>query len=455
MQKELSRSSSERGAVIIQVAVCLLVLLAFSAFVVDYGIMWASRGQAQTAADAGALTAAIALGYDGLTDVNLPAAKVDAQQKAQAVARTNLVWGQSPDVQLTDITFPACPPNSPGPPDTCVRVDAFRNQARNNPLSMFFGTLVGVTAQGVQATATAQIIGANVTDCLKPWAVVDRWDEFTPQQYVPTTNWNPANDTEWNGGGGISFDRYSTGQGKAPPQENDFYQPPTQTEVGTGYNLKYDSGTQYAVKTDSNTNSTVSPGWFRAIRIPRLDGQTGANVYGENIRSCGGLPNGYADPATVCPDDINNGNAAYWAERGCYGVEPGNMVGPTRSGVDDLIARDPGAQWVSVGPGGQQGYVTGSNAPNWWQSPRVVPIGVIDINHFMQQDPNGQNGVLKMVNIFGFFIEGMGDVNDATGAITPNSNGKAVIGRILTIPGLGRSRLSTNSVFLRSIILVR
>ena len=50
-----ARRSSERGTVVIQVAVCLLGLLAFTAFVVDYGVMWASRGQAQTAADAGAL----------------------------------------------------------------------------------------------------------------------------------------------------------------------------------------------------------------------------------------------------------------------------------------------------------------------------------------------------------------------------------------------------------------
>ena len=43
-------------------------------------------------------------------------------------------------------------------PDTCVKVDAFRNQARGNPLPMFFGKLVGVANQGVVATATAQVV---------------------------------------------------------------------------------------------------------------------------------------------------------------------------------------------------------------------------------------------------------------------------------------------------------
>jgi hypothetical protein len=458
MQIVPSRSSSERGAVIIQVAVCLLVLLAFSAFVVDYGIMWASRGQIQTSADSGALAGAIALGYDGLTDVNLAAAKADAQVKARAYAQANGVWGAAPNVQLTDVTFPACPPGAPGPPDTCIKVDAFRNQARGNPLGMLFGNLVGVSSQGVRATATAQVIGASITECLKPWAVMDRWDEMGPIQYAPTKDWNPANDPEFQPPGNPNvmstetFDRYSDGKGNKPAAELDTYVSPDPNQVGTGYNLKYDTGRRFAVKTDSNTNSTVSAGWFRAIRIPRVDcdGGAGGSCYEENIGSCGGLPNGYADPATVCPSNIGIEDAAYWATKGCYGVETGEKVGPTRQGIEMLLARDSGAYWDS---GQVKGSVMGD--ANWWKSPRVVPVGVIDINHFLSQDPNGQNGVLKMVNIFGFFIEGMGDIDTTDGSMSLNPAGKAVIGRILTIPGLGASKNASNSVFMRSIILVR
>ena len=64
---------------------------------------------------------------------------------------------------------------------------------------------------------------------------------------------------------------------------------------GTGFRLPQDEGRRFAIKVDSNTNSTVSPGWFRAIRLPRLDGQNGGNVYRDNIKSCGGLPSSYAD----------------------------------------------------------------------------------------------------------------------------------------------------------------
>jgi hypothetical protein len=53
--------SSERGAILIQVAVALLGLTVFSAFVLDYGVLWSARGQAQNAADAGAMGAAVNL----------------------------------------------------------------------------------------------------------------------------------------------------------------------------------------------------------------------------------------------------------------------------------------------------------------------------------------------------------------------------------------------------------
>ena len=63
-----TRLRDDRGAIIIHVAFALLALLAFSAFVVDMGVMWVSRRQAQNAADAGALAGAVALMKDGGLD---------------------------------------------------------------------------------------------------------------------------------------------------------------------------------------------------------------------------------------------------------------------------------------------------------------------------------------------------------------------------------------------------
>src|SRR5262245_44667348 len=192
MQTLRSRGSSEQGAILIQVAICLLALIAFTAFVVDYGVMWTGRSQAQTAADAGALAGAVALAFDSPTDF------AAAKTKARATAVQNKVWGEQPDVQLTDVTFPPCPPGAPGLPDTCVRVDAFRNQSRGNALPIFFGQLVGVSSQGVRATATAQVIAANAVECMKPWAVADKWQEHWEGGSASAAPWTPQS----------TFDKY-------------------------------------------------------------------------------------------------------------------------------------------------------------------------------------------------------------------------------------------------------
>jgi len=57
----IARVADERGAILIQVTVAIVGLLAFSALVTDYGVLWAARRQAQTAADAAALAGAISL----------------------------------------------------------------------------------------------------------------------------------------------------------------------------------------------------------------------------------------------------------------------------------------------------------------------------------------------------------------------------------------------------------
>jgi len=435
----IGRLSSQRGAVLVHVAIALLGLIAFSTFVTDYGVLWVSRGQAQTAADAGALSGALSLAFDSSSDL------AGARARARAVALANQVFGAAPDVQLTDVTFPSCPPGTPGLPATCVKVDAFRNQARGNPLPMFFGRTLGLANQGVRATATAQIVTGARTECLKPWAVLDRWDEYDAAGGEPDF---PGVDNDFDHTS--TYDRYSDGTGQSPAPEPDLYvRPGGANGSGTGFRLPADTGRQFALKVGDNENSSVSPGWFRAIRIPRLDGQNGANVYRSNIETCGGLPSTYAAPNTECPNRIGNDDRASWAARGCFATEPGNMVGPTEEGVNTLIALDRNARWS----GG--GIMNSEFSPAAF-SPRVVPVGVIDVDDFLARDPRGANGVLRLVNIYGFFIEGMGEVN-ADGSMTIVSGGRSVIGRLMVIPttGAAPSTLPAEASFLRQVVLVR
>src|SRR6476620_901504 len=119
------RFRNERGAILVQVTVVMVGLLAFLTLVVDYGVMWMSRRQAQNAADAGALAGAISLAFDDPTDCSDTG---PAKQAAHAAALANNVFGVAPDNNVsTDIVFYGpghtlpCPDGDAGA--TCIRVD--------------------------------------------------------------------------------------------------------------------------------------------------------------------------------------------------------------------------------------------------------------------------------------------------------------------------------------------
>jgi Putative Flp pilus-assembly TadE/G-like len=433
---------SERGATLIHIALAMIALLAVSALSIDAGVKWVARGQAQNAADAGALAAAIALSFDDPDDFSDTGM---GKQSALLYARGNNVFGQPPDIQPADVTFPPCPDGSD---DTCVRVNVFRNQERDNPLPTFFAGLVGVMDQGVRATATAQIRTGNATECLRPWAIVDRWNEYlSPGSYGPPQ----------------PLDTYDTYAPREQDREPDVYVAPTENDPGTGFLLPDDQGRQFAIHTGAPGNAAVSSGWYRNIDLPRIDGTNqGGNAYGDNIISCNGYPVAIAANDTVCPDPtaINtHAEKVYWAARGCVRVQTGVIQGQTRDGIREIIASDLGARWDSSMNNGQGGIANSAYTP----STRIVPIAVMDIGQFLQSDPSGSGGVLRIVNIFGFFIEGMGDIDRQTGEIIfdPNNplqqNAQTVVGRLMTLPGMftGSSDIDEDASFLRTIILVR
>lgn len=94
-------------------------------------------------------------------------------------------------------------------------------------------------------------------------------------------------------------------------------------------------------------------------------------------------------------------------------LEPGNMVGPTRQAVLELIAMDPNAYWD-----GGSNTIKASDFPEF-TSPRVCKVSMYDIN--FPPDP-GRNYV-TVVRLGAFFLEGM--------------QGKDVHGRFIAITTSG------------------
>jgi hypothetical protein len=389
-------AGDERGAVLVQAAIVILVLTAMATFVVDHGIVWVSRGQAQNAADAGALSGAIARAYDELA--NPPASNGKAYSSAMGAAVANNVWTTAPTAQVSW----ACPAGVSG---SCVRVDVYRNgEFGSTPLPTIFGKILNVSSQGVRATATARVASANTTNCMRPFAVADKWvDNVNPAL-------NPSKFERWQKVGGNAV--------QLSPK--DVYVPPSSGSAGTGYTIAADLGAFVTLKR-GNPNQTadnnVEPGWTLPVRLPDGAGGylSGASDYSGAIKHCIGNP---VSIGQYLP------------------TEDGVMSGPTTQGVstdaDSLTSQDPGATWNT-----STNAVSNTCAPTCApSSPRIVPIAVFDMDEYQWRKADNnwttawEPGVgpgtgafscptggscIRVTNILGFFVEGVGSGGDVTG----------------------------------------
>lgn len=147
-------------------------------FVTDLGVIWLARGQAQNAADAGALAGAIARGFDEFTDP--PSVDGAAFQSAHGAAAGNQVVGLN---AVADVSW-NCPAwLVAATPPRCTQVDVYRDNTHGSTLLPAFFSAVfpgGPAAMKVRATATARVRNANTSSCLKPWLIPDLWNEVTP-----------------------------------------------------------------------------------------------------------------------------------------------------------------------------------------------------------------------------------------------------------------------------------
>lgn len=401
---------SARGAVLVHVAIIMVAMIAMSALAVDMGVQYVGRRQIQNAADAAALAAAISRSFVDANNVGL------AQASAVAAAQRNDVWGQDPGITTADVTFPTCPPGAPGVPDTCVSAAVYRTTyggSTSTPLPTFFSQLIGVGDQGVRASATAQMrAGTGTADCVKPVAIPDRWVELRPA----AASWTPTS----------TFERYRENGNQAGTllTPADRYDPPTGGSSGSGFTVDGDYGMQLLLK-EGNGGQGIDPGWYYPVVInPSC---VGGNCYRNAWAGC--VTN------AVGPGTILN-------------PEPGNMIGPTRQGVDALIAADPSASWSTSANGGRGGVVGGCmSSGTCSRSPRWIAVPVFDVDQYQYSravnNDNGRNTPITIVKIIGFFLE--------------DTPGNDVLGRITHYPTtvLTGTPLPGPSMFARTVILVR
>ena len=348
----------ERGMSLVFVGMGFMAFLAASTLAIDVGMFMTARTQAQTSADAAALAGAAALAKD---DFNNRSISGPAVQNALSAAGQNTVMGRQVDVQPSDVTFPL----SPLGVNNRVRVQVYRTAARgtcpgcSGAVTTLFGGMFGVGRVDISATATAEAAPTGSVQCAKPFIIPDRWLERT----------GPAD----------TFDMLDNHNN--PLANPDIYRPATAGSGYTGYTYR-DVGQQMTLR--PGTGSNIKPSFYFSWAI---GGLTGGSEYDWNIANC--------NQTTVSIGDI-------------LLMEPGNKVGPTESGIDALIARDPNAHW--------DGRVVTNQHP----SPREAIIPLYDPVYYVTGVMQGRTTDLKVANFLGFFIESRSG-NTVYGRITPVS----------------------------------
>ncbi len=365
---------SERGAILILTAVCIFVLTAMAAFVIDRGIAWFAREQAQNAADAGALAGATAIAYDSSLDVSNTG---PAYINAQALAYENGL-AFSPTVGVHVDVDPATTWEHPKPPICgagigCVQVDVYADGTHgSSQLPAFFANVFGVSSLAMRATATGMAAAANTQNCLRPWMIPDKWQE--------------------NGGSPTTFDPGIDVYRKPPVA-------PATTPVGTGYTVANDVGTVVTLD-PGDPHGAIGPSDYYQVVIDQSC--VGGNCYRDAISMCTHTAVRLHDPATTdCPGLDANGTAS------CLESDPGGSVGPTKQGVADLVALDPTAVWNGTSVVNANGIDGGS--------PRIVPIAMFDPSFYFGLDHGTGRFWLPVVNMMGFFVQ---SIDNSTGNIT-------------------------------------
>jgi len=370
----------ERGMTFVFVGLGFMAFMTASTLAIDVGMFMTAKSQAQNAADAGALAGAIAIAFNDFDDRSPTGPAVSS---AIAAAQANLMMGQAPSVLPSDVTFPNDPLGQP----TRVAVSAYRTVARENPIPTLIGPIFGVPTVDIGASATAEASQANAMTCVKPFMIPDRWREPNGGAFDPYTS---------------TFRMYDNQNNLLPLSQRDVYVPVDQ-EGYTGY-TPADKGTELILRSGSGNN--IEPTMYQSWKMP--GNEIGGDFYSDNISGCN------TSIITFSPSQ-----PTYLTQ------EPGNMMGPTNQGIDDLILKDPAAHWDT-----SCNCVKGSN---FGISPRITPLPLYDPVYYAEGKANGRNADFKLANIMGFFIDRRegnqvyGHITPISGILNPNA-GPAPIG---------------------------
>jgi hypothetical protein len=384
---------NERGASVVILAVSLFAMLGMAALAVDIGMLLKVRTDAQRAADAAALAgAAEFLNGDPIL------MREEAADSAWKYAGRNYVGWQGIDTTGPIVTDSGTRRiiNTPEayiqsiPDSQKVRV-----WIRRAGEPTWFGNLLGVDRVTVTGRAVAQAVNAGTGKCVKPFAMADIWDDVDDdidpvnelEDIGPGQGPNSGETWDWNKTDGDHYRRWQDSRPEATGIETGYgsahrNNSVAKEDLATGTKYWNDYGRPIVLK-KSNPQQTAAPGFFQPWVLPGTE--PGAQGYRANISGCN--PNPIMVNAEYSLDPT--------ADNSAYDNKPGNMIGPTKQGMDDLIDLDPDACWAETADPNHSGWTSGevrkrdpNNAndktnctvayPNWESSPRVAIVPLFD-----------------------------------------------------------------------------
>lgn len=295
---------------------------------------------ARTSAQHAADAAAIAGAY---TFTNAAATQPDAAINAAiAVAAETAILGQPVTITAADIVVDQA--------NRRVTVNVPRMQDNGGAIATYFAQVIGINTVDVLVQATAEAAdSATASRCLKPF--------FIPNTVLSEKDWQVACDD-----GEVFFD-----------------------DAGnlTSYAISHIG--QLSNVRPTNPENALEPGQFYS-----LDFGSGASTYECTIANCLNYCPNVDEPIVRC-------NAE-------YPVKTGNMVGPTRQGVDGFLAEPPDL-WFSVGQ-----YQDGATGTIKDSSVQLAVAPIWD-NCKQQISPGYAGQKVKVVGFSEIFIQGMDGPN--------------------------------------------
>jgi len=352
----------ERGVTLVVMALMLVLALGMSALAVDYGMIKASKAEAQRAVDAAALAGASAfLIADPL---------IDKPAEAEARARD---YAKKHEVHTTPITDPQIAVD-------LSRPDTITVTYTGPQFDLWFGHAIGIPTMAINAAATARAYETSNAACVMPVALPDLWqnndingpkagepeERGTPDglwsyQDMNSNGWMDAGTGNWSG---IERELWEYDPGVDVYDSNG----DGQGDWGLGTSARNDLG-------GSNPFLHKTNDYGRQIMLMNLspkDGTVSSNYY------AWGYTSNDANSGDVLREKIADPSCEIATVGTQYPAAAGNgaTAGTVSPAWDTRIGYDPDAHWNDV-----TNKVDGSRFPDRTHdglpdSPRVVVVAL-------------------------------------------------------------------------------